>query len=88
VLVLTPIYETDFVGFSYGFRPNRNQHQALDAVYMAISQKKVSWVLDADLKGFFDAIDHEWLLRFVAHRVADKRVLQLIKSWLKAGVIV
>ena len=87
VLVLTPIYEADFLGFSYGFRPNRNKHQALDAVYMAISHKKVSWVLDADLKGFFDAIDHEWLQRFIAHRVTDKRVQRLIKGWLKAGVM-
>ena len=87
VMVLEPIYETDFLGFSYGFRPQESQHQALDAVYIAITQKKVSWILDADLKGFFDAIDHDWLMRFLAHRVLDKRVLKLIKSWLIAGVM-
>ncbi len=87
VWVLEPIYESDFLGFSYGFRPGRNQHQALDAVYMAISTKKVSWVLDADLKGFFDTIDHQWMMRFLSHRIADKRVLNLVKGWLSAGVM-
>jgi group II intron reverse transcriptase/maturase len=87
VWVLEPIYESDFLGFSYGFRPGRNQHQALDAVYMAISYKKVSWILDADLKGFFDTIDHQWMIRFLSHRIADKRVLRLVKSWLSAGVM-
>ena len=87
VYVLEPIYESDFLGFSYGFRPDRNQHQALDAVYMAISVKKVSWVLDADLKSFFDTINHEWMMTFLAHRIVDKRVLRLLKGWLSAGVI-
>ena len=87
VWVLEPIYESDFLGFSYGFRPGRNQHQALDAVYMAIAYKKVSWVLDADLKGFFDTIDHQWMITFLSHRIADKRVLKLVKGWLKAGVM-
>ena len=87
VWLLEPIYESDFLGFSYGFRPKRNQHQALDAVFMAITTKKVSWILDADLKGFFDAIDHDWMLKFLAWRIADKRVLRLIQSWLSAGVV-
>ena len=87
VWLLEPIYETDFLGFSYGFRPNRNQHNALDAVYMAITRKKVSWVLDADLKGFFDTIDHQWMMRFLAHRIADTRVLRLVQGWLSAGVV-
>ena len=87
VQVLEPIYEADFLGFSYGFRPNRSQHQALDAVYMMVSFKKVSWVLDADLKGFFDNIDHTCLLDFIRRRIRDERVLKLISSWLTAGVM-
>lgn len=87
VWLLEPIYETDFMGFSYGFRPDRNQHQALDAVYMAISSKKVSWILDADLKGFFDTIDHQWMMSFLAHRIADKRIFRLVQGWLSAGVV-
>ncbi len=87
VRVLEPIFEADFLGFSYGFRPNRSQHQALDAVYMMVSFKKVSWVLDADLKGFFDNIDHACLLRQIRHRICDERVLKLITSWLTAGVM-
>ena len=87
VRVLEPIYEAEFLGFSYGFRPNRSQHQALDAVYMMVSFKKVSWVLDADLKGFFDNIDHACLLRQIRHRICDERVLRLITSWLTAGVM-
>ena len=84
--VLNQIYEETFLGFSYGFRPNRHQHSALDAVWVGISQRKVSWVLDADVSGFFDAIDHEWLLKFVEHRVADPGMLGLIRKWLRAGV--
>ncbi len=84
---LQTIYEVDFLGFSYGFRPNRNQHQALDAVYVAITQKKVSWVLDADISQFFDTINHKWLMKFLAHRIADKRMLALIERTIKAGVI-
>jgi RNA-directed DNA polymerase len=86
VMVLQSIYEEDFLGFSYGFRPGRHQHQALDALYVAITQRPVSWVLDADIRGFFDSLDHSWLLEFVAHRVGDPRVLRLIRKFLRAGV--
>jgi group II intron reverse transcriptase/maturase len=85
--VLNEIYETDFMGFSYGFRPGRSPHDALDALYVAVMTKKVSWVLDADICGYFDAIDHEWLMKFIEHRTADKRVLRQIKKWLNAGVL-
>jgi RNA-directed DNA polymerase len=87
VEVLNAIYETDFVGFSYGFRPGRSPHRALDALAAAIVRKKVNWVLDADIRGFYDAIDHGWMLRFLEHRIADRRLLRLIGKWLKAGVI-
>ena len=87
VTILNAIYEEDFRGFSYGFRPGRSQHQALDALSYALTQKKVSYVLDADIRGFFDTISHEWMLRFVQHRVADRRILRLIQKWLKAGVM-
>lgn len=86
VWVLQVIYEEDFLGFSYGFRPERSQHDALDALYVAITQRKVSWVLDADIRGFFDTLDHQWLMKFVAHRVADPRVQRLIRKYLRAGV--
>jgi len=85
--VLSAIYETDFVGFSYGFRPGRSPHHALDAVSVGITRKKVSWVLDADIRGFYDAVDHEWLVKFVEHRIADRRVVRHVKKWLKAGVM-
>lgn len=85
--MLTAIYEADFHGFSYGFRPGRGCHDALDALYVAIDSKKISWVLDADIQGFFDSISHEWILRFLGRRLADKRVLRLTSKWLKAGVI-
>lgn len=84
--VLQAIYEEDFTGFSYGFRPGRNQHDALDAVWVAIMQRKVSWVLDADIQGFFDTVSHAWMEKFVAHRVGDSRILRLIHKWLTAGV--
>jgi group II intron reverse transcriptase/maturase len=84
--VMNAIYEVDFLGFSYGFRPKRSQHDALDALFVGLNQK-VGWVLDADIRGFFDAIDHKWLVRFVEHRIADKRVLRLIQKWLSAGVM-
>lgn len=87
VEVLNAIYEVDFLGFSYGFRPGRSQHHALDALVVAIERKHVNWVLDADIRGFFDAIDHEWLERFVEHRVADPRMLRLVTKWLRSGVL-
>ena len=87
VEVLSEIYEADFLGFSYGFRPKRSPHSALDALYGAIMTRKVSWVLDADIRGYFDAIDHDWLIEFVEHRVGDKRVIRHIKKWLNAGVL-
>ena len=87
VEVLNAIYEVDFVGFSYGFRPGRSPHQALDALAVGIDKKKVNWILDADIRGFYDAIDHGWMRTFVEHRIADKRVLRLIQKWLNAGVI-
>ena len=85
--VLNAVCETDFLGFSYGFRPGRSQHNALDALYVGLLSKKVNWVLDADIRGFFDAIDREWLMQFVGHRIADRRVHRLIQKWLKAGVL-
>jgi retron-type reverse transcriptase len=87
VQVLEPIYEAEFLGFSDGFRPNRSQHQALDAVHMMVSFKKNSWVLDADLKEFFDNIDHACLLDFIRRRISDERVVKLITSWLTAQVM-
>ncbi|MFA4837460.1 MAG: group II intron reverse transcriptase/maturase, partial [Dehalococcoidia bacterium] len=85
--VLEVIYELDFLGFSYGFRPKRNPHQALDALSVGILTKKVNWVLDADIRGFFDTLDHEWLVKFIEHRIADRRIVRLIREWLKAGVL-
>ncbi len=87
VEVLNAIYEEDFLGFSYGFRPGRSPHDALDALAVGIEKKKVNWILDADIRGFYDAIDHGWLRKFVEHRIADKRVLRLIDKWVNAGVI-
>jgi RNA-directed DNA polymerase len=87
VVILNSIYEEDFLGFSYGFRPGRSQHQALDALSYALTQKRVNYVLDADVRGFFDTISHEWMLKFVQHRVADRRILRLIQKWLKAGAM-
>jgi RNA-directed DNA polymerase len=87
VEVLNNIYETDFLGFSYGFRPGRSQHQALDALYTGLLTRKVNWVLDLDIKGFFDGLSHEWLVKFVEHRIADRRVVRLIQKWLNAGVL-
>ncbi len=86
VWILEAIYETEFMGFSYGFRPGRGQHDALDAVYMAITTRKVAWVLDADIKGFFDAVEHGWMMRMLEERIADKRLLRLIERMLKSGV--
>ncbi len=85
--VLNQIYEVDFLGFSYGFRPRRSQHDALDALWVGLMRRKVNWVLDADIRGFFDNIDRGWLLKFLEHRVADRRILRLVQQWLEAGVI-
>jgi len=85
--VLGAVYESDFLGFSYGFRPGRSAHDALDALSVGITQRKVNWVLDADIRGFFDAIDHEWLVKFVEHRIADRRVIRHVNKWLRAGVL-
>lgn len=87
VTVLNAIYEEDFLGFSYGFRPGRGQHDALDALTAGIKSRKVDWIVDADIRSFFDEIDHGWMLRFLAHRIADQRILRLIRKWLEAGVI-
>jgi group II intron reverse transcriptase/maturase len=84
--VLNQIYEEDFLGLSYGFRPGRSQHDALDALWVGITRKKVSWVLDADIRDFFGSISHEWMVKFLQHRIADRRILRLIKKWLRAGV--
>lgn len=87
VAVMGAIYEADFVGFSYGFRPGRSQHQALDALYVGLTAKKVNYVFDADIKDFFNRIDREWLVKFIEHRIADKRVVRLIQKWLNAGAL-
>lgn len=87
VEVINGIYETDFLGFSYGFRPGRSPHDALNALMAGIMTRKVSWVLDADIRGYFDSIDHEWLVKFVQHRITDKRVIRHIRKWLQAGVM-
>jgi len=84
--ILNQIYEIDFKGFSYGFRPGRSPHQALDALFVGITRKKVNWMLDADIRGFFDNLSHEWAVKFIEHRVADQRIIRLIQKWLKAGV--
>src|SRR3989440_2141165 len=86
VTVLNQIYEEDFLGFSYGFRPGRRQHDALDALWVGIMRRKVNWILDADIRSYFDEIRHDWLLKFVKHRIADRRILRLIGKWLRAGV--
>ncbi|MGH9828589.1 MAG: reverse transcriptase domain-containing protein, partial [Blastocatellia bacterium] len=85
--VLNAIYEADFLGFSYGFRPGRSPHDALDALAVGIERKKVNWVLDADISDFFTSLDHGWLEKFLEHRIADKRVLRLIRKWVTAGVV-
>ena len=87
VEVLNAIYETDFLGFSYGFRPKRNQHKALDALFCGLHERRVNWVLDLDVRSFFDRLSHEWLVRFLQHRIADRRVVRLIQKWLNAGVL-
>ena len=87
VAVLNAIYEEDFLGFSYGFRPERGQHDALDALSVAISNTPVNSILDADIKGFFDAVNQDWLIRFLEHRIGDERIIRLVRKWLKAGVL-
>jgi RNA-directed DNA polymerase len=86
VTILNQIYEVDFKGFSYGFRPGRSPHQALDALTVGIQRTRVNWVLDADIRGFFDNLSHDGTMKFIEHRVADRRILCLIRKWLKAGV--
>ena len=85
--VLNAIYEEDFLGFSYGFRPGRSQHDALDALAVAITKRRVNWILDADIRDYFSKLDHSWLEKFLEHRIADRRVLRLIQKWLRAGVV-
>lgn len=85
--VLSAVYEVDFLGFSYGFRPRRSAHHALQALHTALMTRKVLWVLDADIRSFFDSVNHEWLLRMLSHRIADPRILRLIGQWLRAGIL-
>lgn len=85
--VLNAIYEEDFLGFSYGFRPKRNQHQALDALAVGICKTSVNWILDADIRSFFDSVSQDWLVRFLEHRIGDERIIRLVRKWLKAGVL-
>jgi RNA-directed DNA polymerase len=85
--VLNAIYEEDFLGFSYGFRPGRGTHDAQDALVVGIESKKVNWILDADIRSFFDEISQEWLIRFLEHRIGDRRIIRLIQKWLKAGIL-
>jgi RNA-directed DNA polymerase len=85
--LLSAIYEADFLGFSYGFRPGRDPHMALDALHTALMSQRVNWVLDADIRSFFDSVDHEWLTRMLAHRIADPRILRLVRMWLEAGIL-
>jgi len=85
--LLNAIYEEDFLGFSYGFRPGRGTHDALDALMVGIESRKVNWILDADIRAFFDTISQEWLTRFLEHRIGDRRIIRLIQKWLKAGIL-
>jgi group II intron reverse transcriptase/maturase len=87
VTVLNAVYEEDFLGFSYGFRPERSQHDALDALCTAIKRLPVNWILDADIRSFFDAVSQKWLIRFLQHRIGDERIIRLVRKWLKAGVL-
>jgi group II intron reverse transcriptase/maturase len=85
--VLNAIYEEDFLGFSYGFRPGRGPHDALDALMVGIARRKVNWILDCDIRSFFDTVSQDWLIRFVEHRIGDKRIVRLIRKWLRAGIL-
>ncbi|PYE29910.1 group II intron reverse transcriptase/maturase [Rhizobium sp. PP-WC-2G-219] len=87
IAVLNGIYEEDFLGFSYGFRPERGQHDALDALMVGLNDRKVNYILDADIQAFFDAVDQNWLVRFLNHRIGDQRIIRLIQKWLKAGIL-
>ncbi|MFC1570049.1 group II intron reverse transcriptase/maturase [bacterium] len=87
VLVLNQVYEEEFKNFSYGFRPERSQHNALDALNVALEKRQINWILDCDIQGFFDHLSHEWLIQFIRHRISDKRIIRLIKGWLQAGVL-
>lgn len=87
VTLLNAIYETDFMGFSYGFKPGRGQHDALDALYFGLHRRRANWVLDADIRKFFDTMNHDWMIRFLQHRIGDKRIIRLIRKWLTAGVM-
>jgi len=87
VEVLNAIYEQDFIGFSYGFRPGRSPHNALDVLYLGMEEKKVNWVLDVDIRAFFDSLSQKWLVKFIEHRIGDRRVVRLIQKWLRAGVL-
>jgi len=87
VMVLNAIYEEDFLGFSYGFRPGRGPHDALDALMVGITSRKVNWILDADIRSFFDTVSQDWLIRFVEHRIGDRRIVRLIRKWLRAGIL-
>ena len=86
-MVLNAIYEGDFVGFSYGFRPGRGPHDALDALTVAITTRKVNWILDADVQNFFGSVSQDWLVQFLEHRIGDKRIIRLIRKWLRAGIL-
>jgi RNA-directed DNA polymerase len=87
VEVLNSVYEPEFLGFSYGFRPGRSQHDALDALWVGISNTAVNWIVDADIRSFFDTVNHDWLIRFIEHLITDRRILRLIRKWLKVGVL-
>src|SRR5439155_5043860 len=86
-VVLNAIYEEDFLGFSYGFRPERGAHDAMDALLVGLTSKKVNWILDADIRSFFDTVGQDWLIRFLEHRIGDPRIIRLIRKWLKAGIL-
>ena len=85
--MLNEIYEEEFLGFSYGFRPRRGAHDAMDALVVGITSRKVNWILDTDIRSFFDEVSQEWLIRFVEHRIGDPRMIRLIQKWLKVGVL-
>ena len=86
-IILTPIYEAEFLGFTHGFRPGCGAHDAFDALTVGIERRKINWIADADIRGFFDHVSRDWLVRFLEHRIGDKRVIRLISKWLHVGVI-